>query len=1305
MTADTAAATPRRGRSPLAAPIAPTRPPRYRRQAWLAVVALLAFVSLYLALAGWFLGTAWRLTFGGSGAIEGRVPAAFVGACAALLAVFMIKGVFFIRRGKAEGLVELRPSQQPRLFVFLHQIADSAGAPRPHKVCVSARVNAGVFQDLSLLNLLLPSRKNLEIGLGLVNTLTIGELRAVLAHEFGHFGQRSMAVGRWVYIAHRVTAQLVARRDRLDAFLDSLARSDLRIAWVGWILQTVVWAIRSIVELAFRGVLVLQRALSREMEMQADLVAVGLTGSDALVHALSKMHAADDSWERTLAFAAGEQARGEPPRDLFAVQQEVVRRMAAILDDPLYGRVPPLPLDGAAAHRLFKAELTQPPRMWMTHPLNHEREENAKRDYVAAPLDERPAWIVFDEAAALRERISAQVQSLGEAPTAEPADTLARLAERFARPHLEARYHGVYFGRAIARGVDDPAALTGEGEVADLPQLYPLRLAGDVERLRELERELGQLRALDAGVVELAGAMIRYRGEDVPRGELPALTARVRADRDAVRDRLEAHDRRVRGAHQAAARAADSRAAEAGVPPPEPPGPTHEAALRGFVAAIHYAEHGEAVLRDLQADLRHALRSLSGAGRVGPRRLEALIADCNRLQEAQAALHAQRDRVQLAPGVLARMPARSWAEALGKFELPPADTANVQEWIGAVDGWVDKACNACASLRNAALDELLQAEQALAANAGRGATLSPAQAACIVPADYRRLPRSHEPVRRATPTFRERFLRASGRGPALLRLAAAGSIVGSVLAFGAQVGHADVTIYNGLQRPVRVTLDGRELEIAPGTAQGREVAADRALRVEARTPEGEVIERFEARSGGASGHVVYNVAAASPLVIATAVYGPGTAPPPRLLGAPRWSEVDADDYFVEPPQSLSLKPGHAVQRRVLRGFASMPPGALGRVAGNDAVIVQAVALAHARWDPADSAALPDWISLLADRGEALRTLALRLRESPRELALLRAEQDLALGRPERAGICARDATLAAAHPEDGDLAYLDARCAEPVARREAAFAAGRARWPGNAWFAFAMGHVDAGNGRWIPAIRGLEQARAVMPGDESLPLDVARIVRYSASAAPSLDELARASALVDVERRIERGDLGGDDTRLGAHDRAGLQALFALSRGDTRSEPSGKDLPPAMRLRWLRLAAASDGASRKLISRALALPLDDLDVGEPEFWIQAALALRVRADPGPYERRIDHDLARHEGEPGASPRRMWSLLLAALRPGARAVTDDDLRGFAPMQRGLFYSALAVALGPQAPRRYAVASRRLLFAWERPWFNR
>ncbi len=101
--------------------------------------------------------------------------------------------VAFVRRGPHDAVqVEITAAEHPRLFAFLHRLADEARAPRPHRVFLSPRVNAAVFYDLSIANLILPSKKNLEIGLGLINVLTLGELKAVLAHELDpapHDGQ------------------------------------------------------------------------------------------------------------------------------------------------------------------------------------------------------------------------------------------------------------------------------------------------------------------------------------------------------------------------------------------------------------------------------------------------------------------------------------------------------------------------------------------------------------------------------------------------------------------------------------------------------------------------------------------------------------------------------------------------------------------------------------------------------------------------------------------------------------------------------------------------------------------------------------------------------------------------------------------------------------------------------------------------------------------------------------------------------------------------------------------------------------
>ncbi|HKE94359.1 MAG TPA: M48 family metallopeptidase, partial [Povalibacter sp.] len=479
---------------PGAVPADLTRPTRtYRIHAWLAMGGLALFVVLYLALAVWFSWTSYRLILG---AIHGRDPlwGCIAGASSAFLAVFMWKALFFVQHRYTIDDIEVTAAEQPQLFAFINRLADEAGAPRAHRVFLSPRVNAAVFYDLSILNLLFPSRKNLEIGLGLVNAISLGELKAVLAHEFGHFAQRSMAVGRWVYIAQQIAGHIISRRDALDEFLRGLSRVDVRIAWVGWLLSVIVWSIRSLMETVFRVVVLAQRALSREMELQADLVAVSLTGSDALIQALQRLHVADEAWSYTLAFANSEARAKRSVSDLFAVQQHITTRLREVFDDPRYGEADPVPTQGAAEHRVFKVA-AQPPRMWSTHPANSERENNAKRRYIAAAIDQRSAWQLFDDVAELKKQVSVHVfRSIEDAEPVPLQDSLAKVDEQYGRAYYDRAYRGAYLGRALTRHARDVADLYGpplrsDYIAAEMAAIYPQTLVQDLERLRAIEDE------------------------------------------------------------------------------------------------------------------------------------------------------------------------------------------------------------------------------------------------------------------------------------------------------------------------------------------------------------------------------------------------------------------------------------------------------------------------------------------------------------------------------------------------------------------------------------------------------------------------------------------------------------------------------------------------------------------------------------------------------------------------------------------------------------------------------------------------
>ena len=129
--------------------------------------------------------------------------------------------------------------------------------------------------------------------------------------------------------------------------------------------------------------------------------------------------------------------------------------------------------------------------------------------------------------------------------------------------------------------------------------------------------------------------------------------------------------------------------------------------------------------------------------------------------------------------------------------------------------------------------------------------------------------------------------------------------------------------------------------------------------------------------------------------------------------------------------------------------------------------------------------------------------------------------------------------------------------------------------------------------------------------------------------------------------------------------------------------------------RVLRLAAASDGASSKLVQAALALPMDQGIDGDT-MWTALALALRERKDPAPY-------LASIREQKADDAQQVLDFVTAVRTSQNPADAEHMLDGLDMTLRGHAYSAAVVLLGERAPDDWRRAANQLLFAPERPYF--
>ncbi|MFI5377960.1 MAG: M48 family metalloprotease [Tepidisphaerales bacterium] len=186
----------------------------------------------------------------------------------ALLLLFLIKPVFLRQREDSGRIVTLRPQDEPLLFAFVRKLCSASGAPVPSRIEVDCEANASASLDRGLAG----RKLVLRIGLPLVAALPVRQLAGILAHEFGHFTQRSGMTGSYlIRRLNRFFARIVFERDRLDARLQRmrLSRNVLARGFY-YVAAGLVEAARGVLWLMLVVAELLTCSVLRRMEYDAD---------------------------------------------------------------------------------------------------------------------------------------------------------------------------------------------------------------------------------------------------------------------------------------------------------------------------------------------------------------------------------------------------------------------------------------------------------------------------------------------------------------------------------------------------------------------------------------------------------------------------------------------------------------------------------------------------------------------------------------------------------------------------------------------------------------------------------------------------------------------------------------------------------------------------------------------------------------------------------------------------------------------------------------------------------------------------
>lgn len=196
------------------------------------------------------------------------------------------------------GLV-LGEADAPQLWGLVRQLAAEVGTRSPDEIRLVPEVNAAVSEDSRVLGLVGGARR-LYLGMPLLLTLTVDQLRSVLAHELGHYSGNHTRLGAVAYRGRLAIGHTIGRIGKWNP--------------VGWV---------------FRGYarlyLLVDNAASRRQELDADRASVRVAGPEAAISALRELSVIDAAWNFYFdRYVAHGWEAGFAPDDIFGGFGELV---------------------------------------------------------------------------------------------------------------------------------------------------------------------------------------------------------------------------------------------------------------------------------------------------------------------------------------------------------------------------------------------------------------------------------------------------------------------------------------------------------------------------------------------------------------------------------------------------------------------------------------------------------------------------------------------------------------------------------------------------------------------------------------------------------------------------------------------------------------------------------------------------------------------------------------------------------------------------------------------------------------------
>ncbi len=518
----------------------------FRRRAWFSALSIVLFALVFLILLAasiyltWFFGTIGLSIMAADFSFGTLLVGLGLISLGTMILLFLLKFVFQNQKMDRSDFIEITEAEEPELFDMIKGVVEKVGTHFPKHVYLNADINAFVFYDSNFWSMFLPIRKNLCIGLGLLNSTTQSEFKAILAHEFGHFSQRSMKLGIYVYQVNHVIHNLLNNNEGYNKWISNLASLHIVFSLVVWLGIFIIRGIQWILNQMYKLVNLSYMGLSREMEFHADEVAAHVAGSKAMASGLLRINFASFAYGQVIKFYQNRIFEAKKTSDLFKQHGFALHFLAEQYNFPIKGHLPQIPANIGLRFNPFKLIIED---QWASHPEIEDRVTRVEALNLPGEEEEKLALDLLKKAQHFSEIFTAKAFE-GVTYNRQPDEVdLAAFKENYAKDFeanaFPALFKAFFDYRNIANVAFEEIEKPASGQ-HKLSTYFSEDTQAKLSEFRGLTTDLNSLDLMMKG--EIVVNTFEYDGRKYRKNEKEALSRLLKLRLDQVEKELAAHE-------------------------------------------------------------------------------------------------------------------------------------------------------------------------------------------------------------------------------------------------------------------------------------------------------------------------------------------------------------------------------------------------------------------------------------------------------------------------------------------------------------------------------------------------------------------------------------------------------------------------------------------------------------------------------------------------------------------------------------------------------------------------------------------